>query len=606
MKNHIFAIAFAIICTSSQTSRAQQNTGATTVDAFTIPNWDGLWVAERNFGVQFEGSLTIQKSVDRWVAQIQGERVTVNPEVAEDGSINWSFVFFDLGHFEGHQASSDAPIRGHWIQPAGQVFYNPFATPVRLNPVGKNTFDGKITPIQEGYSLNIPLILDESAEGGRRYRTFLRNPDRNTGVYFRTESATIEDDEIHFANGAGEIIGTGHVIEPGERFTLSHRGLVYEFTRGSRQASPGFYPRRSPEPFDNLLQPVEIDDGWSTASLGETGLDEAPVIALINTLAALEPTELRKPYLHSLLVAHRGKLIVEEYFHGHHRDMTHDSRSAGKTVGSALLGMAIYQGALADVDQPIYPMFGGVDAFTNPDPRKERLTARHLVTMTSGLACNDADGDSPGREDTMQSQDEQSDWYKYALNLSMVNEPGEVGHYCSAGINLVGGLVAKATGQSLLRFFQKSFADPLQFSHYHMNLSPSHRAYMGGGIQLRPRDFLKLGQLYLDGGVWNGQRLISEDWARDSFAAHSSLNKSDDYGFAWWRYTAEINGRMIETYSASGNGGQILLVVPELDLTIMMNAGNYGDGRSRNALQDQIMWKTILPAAITQAELEPK
>lgn len=606
MKNHIFAIAFAIIYMSSQTSYAQQNTDAIAVDVLTASNWEGLWVAERNFGVQLEGSLTVQKSVDRWVAQIQGERVTANRDVAEDGSISWSFAFFDLGHFEGYQLSSNAPINGHWIQPAGKVFYNPFATPVRLGPVGKNTFDGKIAPVQEGYSLNIPFILDESAEEPGRYRTFLRNPDRNTGVYFRIESAIIEDDEIHFANGAGEVIGTGYVIEPGERFTLSHRGSVYEFTRGSRQASPGFYSRRSPEPFDNLLQPVEIGDGWSTAALGETGLDEAPVIALINTLAALEPTELRTSYLHSLLVAHRGKLVVEEYFHGHRRDMVHDSRSAGKTIGSALLGMAIYQGALTDVDQPVYPMFGGVDAFNNPDPRKERLTARHLVTMTPGLACNYGDRDSPGHEDTLQNQDEEPDWYKYALDLPMVNEPGEVGYYCSAGINLVGGVVAKATDKSLLRFFQESFAEPLQLSHYHMNLSPNYSAYMGGGIQLRPRDFLKLGQLYLDGGTWNGKRHISEDWVRESFAAHSSLNESDNYGFAWWRHTVEINGRMIETYSASGNGGQILMVVPELDLTIMMNAGNYGDGRSRNALRNQIMWKTILPAAIAQAELVQK
>lgn len=606
MKNHIFAIAFATICMSTQTSCAQQNTDVIAAEAPVTPNWEGLWVAERYFVPQLEGSLTVRKSADNWFAQVQGDRVPANREVEADGSVNWSLSFFDQGYFEGRQLSVDAPIIGHWVQPEGPVKYSELATPVRLDPVGENSFDGNIVPIPERYSLSIPLISNETSERGKRYRTFLRNPERNSGIYFPIDFATIEGDEIRFANGDGEIIGTGQIIEPGERFTLPHRGSIFEFTRGSRQASPGFYPRRSPEPFDNLPQPVETGDGWSTAALGETGLDEAPVVALINTLAALEPTELRKSYLHSVLVAHRGKLIVEEYFNGHHRDMTHESRSAGKTIGSALLGMAIYQGALADVDQPVYPMFGGVDAFANPDPRKERLTARHLVTMTPGLACDDGDEASPGHEDNMQSQDEQPDWYKFALDLPMVNEPGEVGFYCTAGINLVGGVVANATGISLTRFFQESFADPLQLPYYVMNLSPSRRAYMGGGIQLRPRDFLKLGQLYLNGGVWNGQRLVSEDWVSESFAAHSSLSDPDSYGFGWWRYTAEFNGRMIETYSASGNGGQILMVVPELDLTIMMNAGNYGDSSSRNALRYHIMWRTILPAAIAATELAPK
>lgn len=599
MKHRIVAIVCTAICMTIPPGCAQPNTDTIAVEASSTANWEGLWVAERNFGVQLEGPLTLRKSADRWIAEVQGDRVTANRDVAEDGSVSWSFAFFDLGAFEGHQASLDAPINGHWLQPAGLVHYNPFATPVRLDPAGRDVFDGKIVPVHEGYSLNIPLILEGASEGGERYRTFLRNPNRNTGVYFRIETATVEGGEIRFADSRGEIIGTGQITEPGERFTLSHRGAVFEFVRGSRQASPGFYPRRSSEPVKNLLQPAEIGDGWSTAVLGETGLDQATVVALINELAAFEPTGLREPYIHSLLVAHKGKLIVEEYFHGHHRDMTHESRSAGKTIGSALLGMAIYQGALADVDQPVYPMFGGVDAFANPDPRKERLTVRHLVTMTPGLACNDADEASPGHEDTMQNQDEQPDWYNYALDLPMLNEPGDVGFYCTAGINLVGGVVSKATGISLARFFQESFADPLHFSHYGMNLSPSGRAYMGGGIQLRPRDFLKLGQLYLDGGVWKGQRLMSEDWVEQSFAVHASLNVEDDYGFGWWRYTYESDGLMIETYSASGNGGQILLVVPELELTVMMNAGNYSDGRSRNALRRQIIWEAILPAALT-------
>ena len=121
---------------------------------------------------------------------------------------------------------------------------------------------------------------------------------------------------------------------------------------------------------------------------------------------------------------------------------------------------------------------------------------------------------------------------------------------------------------------------------------------MGGGIRLRPRDFMKLGQLYLDGGVWNGKRLVSEEWVEASAAPHSSLNREDDYGFAWWRQTYDVLGRDIETYYASGNGGQMTFVVPELDMVVQINAGNYSDGRTRNQFRDRLMREFILPAAI--------
>ncbi len=142
---------------------------------------------------------------------------------------------------------------------------------------------------------------------------------------------------------------------------------------------------------------------------------------------------------------------------------------------------------------------------------------------------------------------------------------------------------------SLLRFFQENFADPLEISYYQMNLSPTEDAYMGGGIRLRPRDFLKLGQVYLGGGVWKGKRLVSEDWVRQSATAHASLNRENDYGYGWWRQTFEVRGRSIDTFFASGNGGQMLFVIPELEMTVMIQAGNYSDGRTRNAFRDRFM-----------------
>jgi CubicO group peptidase (beta-lactamase class C family) len=564
--------------------------------------WEGLWVAEGSFGPRLRGPVSIQRSGEGWIARLQGDTATADRTVAGDGSVRWSFAFFDQGRFEGWQENAQGAIEGHWIQEPGAVQNNPFATPVHLAPAEGGAFAGHIAPFPQTISLNIPLTPDPDAAepGTERYRTFLRNPERNIGVFFRAETATVEGDEIRFADADGEVRAVGRIAEPGERFSLFFPRFdrSMDFSRRSREDAPGFYPRRSPQRVSALPRPVDTGDGWATATPRASGLDETLLVELVNSIATFEPTGLRQPYIHGLLIAHRGELVVEEYFHGYGRETPHDSRSAGKTLASALLGAAIHQGAIADVDQPVYPMFGGVDAFANPDPRKARITLRHLVTMSSGLDCDDGSYDSPGNEDIMQNQDEQPDWYRYTLDLAMVREPGEAGVYCTAGLNLLGAAITQATGTSLTRFFHEEFAEPLGISHYHMNLSPTEQAYMGGGIRLRPRDFLKLGQLYLDGGVWNGRRIVSEDWVRESAEAHASLNTSEDYGFAWWRQSYAVGGRSIDTYYASGNGGQLLFVVPELELVTLIHAGNYSDGRTRNAFRDRFMRESILPAAL--------
>ncbi len=577
------------------TSCAQET--ATTTGA-----WAGVWVSDADLGPRLDGPVTVHRVDDAWIADIQGERAAVQRAPAADGATEWTFAVADLGHFVGRQADGAEAVTGHWFQPPGIIHNYPTATPVTLAPAGADVLAGTLSPLRDSVSLNIPLIPDpDNANPGEdRYKTFLRNPERNLGMWFRIETAVADEDGITFFDGDGEQLAYARSIDAGERFTLllPRTGMTMDFSRRSRNDAPGFYPQRTPAAVEALLRPAELDDGWQTATPAASGLDETLLRDMLNEIRAFEPDQLRAPYIHSLLIAHRGKLVFESYFHGFHRDRTHDSRSAGKTVASVLLGAAIQAGAVASVDAPVYDYFGGVDAFANPDPRKARMTLRHLVTMSPGLDCDDGNYDSPGNEDIMQSQDAQPDWYQYTLDLPMRAEPGEADIYCSASINLLGGAISKATGQSLPRFFHERLAGPLQMGHYHMNLSPMERGYFGGGIRLRPRDFLKIGQLYLDGGTWNGRRIVSANWVRESAAAHSSINTDDDYGYAWWRRTFEVGDRTLAAYQAAGNGGQMLFVIPELDLVVFFNAGNYNDGRTRGAFRDRYMQGAILPAAI--------
>lgn len=598
----ILSCAFLGLAVASESAQAQRVASATPTATV---NWQGVWVADKRFGPDIAGPVSLSRTGNGWVAVIQGDGVPVERRETDDGSVDWSFHFFSQGRFVGRQTGAGAPIRGHWIQPAGVLQNYPYATPLRLDAVDQDAgYRGTIMPYAQETSLNIPLIAvpGNSAEGVPHYRTYLREPERNLGLWFRIETVDLHGEELRFRNADGELLATGQSVEPGQRFTMvfPRFGETLDFTRRARDAAPSFYPRRSTAPVTSLHRPVETEDGWQTAAPGSMGLDARLLTELVASIAATEPGGLREPYLHGLLIAHRGKLVLEEYFHGFDRDRPHDSRSAGKTIGSALLGIALQQGIFKSIDTPVYPLFGGVDRFANPDSRKAQLTLRHLVSMSPGLDCRDDNPDSPGSEDVMQSQDAQPDWYRYTLDLPLVSAPGETSYYCTAGINLVGGALQRATGSSLPRYFQEHFADPLEISHYQLNLSPTGDAYMGGGIRLRPRDFLKLGQVYLNGGTWKGKRLVSREWVLQSSAAQAALNQPNDYGYGWWRQTFDVKGRLIDTFFASGNGGQMLFVVPELEMTVMINAGNYSDGRTRNAFRDRIMGEFILPAAVAR------
>jgi CubicO group peptidase (beta-lactamase class C family) len=324
------------------------------------------------------------------------------------------------------------------------------------------------------------------------------------------------------------------------------------------------------------------------------GLDEGRIGALV---ARLQQTgEPGSPQVQGLLIARHGKLVVEEYFHGFDATRPHDTRSAGKTFAPLLVGLAMAQGHAFGPQTSVLDLLPDDGGLARQDPRKARITVADLMSMTSGLACDDNDGQSPGNEDTMQSQHRQNDWYRYTLALPMAREPGgQQAVYCSAGINLLGAVVAKTTGQWLPAFFEQRLARPLEMRDYHVNLMPGGDAYLGGGIYLRPRDMLKLGQLYLSGGRWNGRRVVEQAWVEASTTEHSRFAPDHSYGYGWHLHTFHAGGRDYREYAAEGNGGQFVIVLPELDLTVAITAGNYGDFKTWYALQDLVA-DYVLPA----------
>jgi CubicO group peptidase (beta-lactamase class C family) len=289
--------------------------------------------------------------------------------------------------------------------------------------------------------------------------------------------------------------------------------------------------------------------------------------------------------IHGVLIARHGKLVLEEYFHGTNPDEPHDTRSAAKSLTSMLVGAA-----KLPASTHVYAAMG-----EHPDdPRKQALTVEHLLTMSSGLDCDDDDDNSPGREDTMQKQTAQPDWYKFTLDLKMIRNPGEKSVYCSCQPNLSGGVLGRKTGRWLPDLFRDLVAEPLQIRNYAMNLTPTGDAYMGGGVRFPPRDFMKLGQVMIDGGRWHGRQIVSAEWAKRSTSPLTKI-EGRKYGYLWWLEDYPYRERTVRAFFAGGNGGQIVMGIPELDLVIAFYGGNYSD-RVMFVPQQKLVPEDILPA----------
>lgn len=509
---------------------------------------------------------------------------------------------FDLpdrkGGFRGYIDTDSHRIIGHWIQPVGVFLNNQYATPVSLVQSDRESWKGNVVPLDD--HLTVFMMIQKKADGS--IGAFWRNPEFNLGMGrpFQVRRDGREVVLVNLRKETEELKGTYDDQTDHLLINLPGYDTTLDFSRRDRENAKGFYPRTAALDHFVPQQPVARKDGWSTASLEEVRLDPKPITALIERMLRTETLDYTTPYVHSLLIARHGKLVLEEYFYGFNWSLPHDTRSGGKTLGSSLIGIAMSQDVKLELQTPVLFLFPEYKEIANLDERKKRMTVESLLTMTSGLAGDDNEDTSPGSEDHMQNQQSQPDWYKYALDLRMANEPGgEKAVYCSPAINLLGGIVRNTTGVWLPEYFYKYFAEPLDIGLYHLNLMPSGDGYVGGGAYLRPRDQLKLGQLYLSGGIWNGKRLLSKSWADSSTRQHSSFDQDHRYGYAWHIRDLTVGGLAYREYSAEGNGGQLVIVIPELDLTVGFTAGNYGNFPTWYKFIQELVPQFIIPAALS-------
>jgi len=548
----------------------------------------GVWESDRVFGPEVRGALALSRGPSGWTASIGPFTVAAREE---NGEISFGLPG-DRGAFRGRRRG--AAVEGNWIQPVSVTDGCRYATPVALAKISGDAYRGEVRPLED--RLTLDLVIRRAADGA--VTAFIRNPQRNAGLRLGALAVSRSGDTVTLSPPSRPpIVGRAHDGGKWLSFAFPFADGTFDFTRRAADDAFGVVPRIPPAEGAALARPPETRDGWKTSTLAEAGLDPAPIEALVRAILARRADSVRSPSVQSLLIARHGKLALEEYFEGFSREATHDWRSASKSLTSLLAGVAIDHGAKFGPETPVYPLFPGGGALVQKKPRRARITVENLLTMTTGWACDDYDDASPGNEDTMQEQAAQPDWYRFALELPSIAEPGGPrSFYCSAAMNLAGGVIARAAGVRLEDEFHDGLAAPLGISRYHLNLMPDGAPYMAGGARLRPRDFLKFGQLILDGGTWNGRRVVSRDWIDRSVAPHASQSGKDDYGYGWHLGTLAAGGRAYRTIVAGGNGGELLVVVPELDLAVAITGGNYGDFRTWSKFEPEVVGGVVIPA----------
>ena len=325
---------------------------------------------------------------------------------------------------------------------------------------------------------------------------------------------------------------------------------------------------------------VKTSSDWETASPESQGLNTRILSEVIDEA---ENTN----FMYSVLVIRNGFLVVEDYFNGAGRFDAYNVFSVTKSYISALVGIALREKYLENLDQKMMDFF---PEYVSPslDKRTFDITLRHLLMMRAGFDWDETEGSHWTRYVIS------PDWIKHAVELPLRDKPGEKFNYCSVQTNILSAILTKASGMSTLELAEKFLFAPLQTSIGNWNQDPQDY-YLGGyDMYSTPRDMARFGYLFLNNGFVDGNQIIPAEWVEESVRNHGNTNltwwsfsETSGYGYLWWTNTIDD----YNVYYANGMGGQRIMIVPDLDMIIVTTTD--GDSPRTNWSQNQAVMELI-------------
>jgi len=337
------------------------------------------------------------------------------------------------------------------------------------------------------------------------------------------------------------------------------------------------------------VQTIKPGSGWR---ISKDNFDKAKIRELNLRIAQKLYKEIT-----SVIVIKDGKLLIEEYFNGATRETLHDTRSVGKSFASTLAGIAIKDGYIKSENQPLKDFYD-LKKFANYSAKKDAVTIESLLTMSSVFEADDNDENSAGNEEKMYPT---ADWVKFALDLP-TDEKKEIGkqwNYFTAGVVVLGDIINKSVPEGLEKYAARKLFEPLGITKYEWQYTPQRVANTAGGLRMNALDFAKYGQLYKDGGQWNGKQIVPQNWVKQSFSKHIALpdRENEFYGYLFWNKTFAAGGKQFETFYATGNGGNKIFVFKDQPIVVVITATAYNRPYAHPQV-DKIMERYILPAFV--------
>ena len=282
------------------------------------------------------------------------------------------------------------------------------------------------------------------------------------------------------------------------------------------------------------------------------------------------------------MIIRNGYIVTDAYFEPFAQGSVHDVASVTKSFTVTLIGIAIDEGYIESVQQPVLDFFPE-RTVANVDANKEAMTVEDLLTMSSGFECV-----YRPTEVTLNQMMETPDWVQFTLDLPMSEEPGTRFVYCSPNAHLLSAIIKETTGMSALAFAQEHLFEPLGISDVGWPSDPHGNNHGWGDLRMTPHDMAKLGHLYLHEGEWGGQQVLSPVWVTAATSVPEDASVVD-YGYLWW-----LVPEYPDVYYADGRGGQRIFVLPDQDMVVVTTGGG---GQDQYGVLETLLTSYIIPAA---------
>jgi CubicO group peptidase (beta-lactamase class C family) len=321
--------------------------------------------------------------------------------------------------------------------------------------------------------------------------------------------------------------------------------------------------------------PEQLNDGWKVSTLEAESIDTETIELLTSRIQ-----NNKYKHIYSMAIVKNGSLVHEAYFNGRDRETRIKMHSITKSVTSMLIGIAIESGLIGGLDETVMTYLPDYEEYVD-DPRKNTITLEHILMLKTGWKWDEQSAIYDDPTNSHYWMEEADDWLRYVIEQPIENEPGEQFVYNTGAVHLLSGVIKNTTGIYADRYAEKVLFEPLGIKEYKWIKDVNGYPCTGGsngGLCLNARDLAKIGLLVMRGGKRNGEQVVPKEWLDEAVRGRSQIGGIQKFGYLWWSGSFKIKGKKLDHIQASGYGGQLLHLVPELDLIVVFQSWSRDEG----------------------------